>query len=347
MKTLIDQKCAIRQTAVELFAASLLEIAPKIILIETRATRLGFVLDFISPTPIHKDILEVCLERTRGKIKSNVEVRLLEMTSKNAYEYMRHLKQSFRMDVVDREEQFTNVLQIGEYANILEGEICLDLSQIGIIEVEGIEEGGEVLFYKKKTPVTRIKGMAEGSKEELKQHKKNIREGILRDHREVREYYIFDDEGMVWLGEGISKRMQMEEKVRSTFSHLGFKEVERSDERSLFSLGEKVFEFGLLEEESPAEFGLKDALVQRVITATILQRKRDVNSLLQLFDELSKIFPQLEDVKRGEDFIAVIDPYGLEWRIAEAEKCGSGWEITVWIDRLMALIIEKKVATQE
>jgi hypothetical protein len=343
MNKLIDKKCAIRQTAVELFAASLLEIVPKIILIETRATRLGFVLDFISPTVVDEEILKVCLERTKGKLKSKEEPRLLEMTSKNAYEYMRHIKQPFRMEKVDREEQFTNVVQIGDYANILEGEICLDFDQVGVVEIEGIEDGGEVLFYKKKTRVTRIKGMAEGSKEELKEHKKKIREAALKDHRKAQEYYLFDEAGMVWFESGLLERKQVEEKIREGLSSLGFKEVERMDERALFSVGEKIFEFDWAELESRAEFGLKDALLQRVVTVAILQRKRDVNSLLQLFDELSKIFPQLEDVRIGEDFISAIDPYGLDWRIVEAERCESGWEVTVWIDRLMALIIEKRL----
>lgn len=329
-----------RQTAVELFAASILEICPKIILVETKATKFGFYCDFLSPFPLHEEYLRLAEQRMKEKKGS---FKRLEMTSSNAREYLAYIKQPIRREAIDLGEQFAPIIQLDGYANLCqEGVVPFD--EVGAFSLEGITDGGEIYFHKKKHKVSRVYGYVAENKEAIAQFRKKIFAGKGRDHlvRGVEWNLFFEKEGEIcWLPQGIRLRKRLQE----ILSHAGYEEVAFSegDFTKYCAFGcKKIFRF--IEEHGrlEREFGLKGAGL-RLLWEGIDLEKRDLQkSLLHLNDRLDKILPlkgeRLEGAgKRVEIFYTSLDGYEIPWEVIET----SGEGVRVLVDRLLALVIEQ------
>ena len=160
-----------------------------------------------------------------------------------------------------------------------------------------------------------IYGAAFETKEELKEFRK-IKEPSFEGVLEI------VGEDLYWLPEGVAFRKRLEGRIEKFLQDQGFKEVEFSGNIDWY--GEKKV-FTTLEEELPSRFecGLLDYPLQKIFYIA--------NSPLQMFNDFGKIVPLIFEPVEG----------GLvcnDWVVISEE--GSG--IKIWIDRLAAMLVEKR-----
>lgn len=303
------------QMVAELFASSLLEIIPNTRFYEITGKRLGFICEFSTPFPLSLDYIKIVEERMREKIKQGSgAVRIFEMTSKNAVEFLKSRKQLMRAKKIVRTEPLVTMIQMGEYVNCLDRDVDTDLSKIGafFLEFEGQEN------------FSKIRGFCFSDKSAMKEY--NQRKRVALDHLKIgQEKGFFEiDEGITWLHEGLQVRDAVTAVLSILLTQSGFQRVHipLSHEHSL---GNKNFEIVEREGELEGEFGLKDRFSHLCIRVF----SENQTYLLQLREELSKISP-------FNSFI-VTDPIGLNWEVITQD----GSELIIWIDRWIALMWEK------
>ena len=295
------------QTAAELFAMSILELCPKIVFKTIRADVLGFSVEYILDEMLPKDMLDHALLRMKQRNKVDV----IEMVSKNVVDYMKYQKQPLRAAFVDTTQQFTKVIKIDDvYGDVLEGEAEIDLSKLKFIEIDSPKQVGEEIFHRKKIPLYQITGFAFPNFQDLKLHKKRIKEAESCDHRNT-----------AFEGEVIALWRRTYSEISSFLSKSGLKEVWRNSD-----LNEG--EFCEIEEEilDHSNFGLKANGFFRGIEF----KKKLVDEVFQ--KELFNALGVTTD----------IDIYGIQWPLIEF-----GDVVKIWIDRVVALKIEEKCVSKK
>lgn len=294
------------------FVASLLELIPNIALVETRATRTGFICDLVAPFPITSDYIKMAEERAREKIKKGAQFHVNEMIPANAADFLRARKQVLRSKQIDREEQFVTVVFNETYANFQVG----SEGELGSFSVENEGVVDTVQFHGKPVGVTRLRGMKKEFRQKLKESK---------DHQKVTGYFKFEKDHIVWLERGLKVRQQLVDQICALLDgeyqrvHRPFAEVAPSKR-----------EFDVIEVpgDEHGEFGLKDRFSHLLVRVGIYDR----NSLLLLKEKLCKVFA-----------LTYEDDLGLQWEIVESEE----GLLKIWVDRLFAMILEKEVLKKE
>lgn len=289
------------------FADSLLELIPKIVFVETRATRTGFICDVITPSPITEAHLTVALQRTSEKVAKGDIFHINEMIPSNAADFLRSRKQVLRSKMIDREEEFVTVFFNETYANFGED------VEIGPFFVENEGTIDTAHFHGKEVAVTRLRGIKKEFQKKLKG---------ARDHQSIKDFFRFEKDQIVWSDAGLKKREQLVNQVCALFE--GYQRVHRPFSDVPPSVGE--FDIVEVEGDPNGEFGLKDRFSHLLVRVST----RGHTSLLHLLDKLCKIFGLLYQ-----------DDLGLSWDIVENED----GLIKIWVDRLFAMTLEKELDT--
>lgn len=302
--------------AAELFAASFLEICPEALLSDIWVGQLGFYVHYTLSFPLSDLFLKRIEERMREKIRASVSCGVFEMSTKNIVECFKQMKQYRLAREIDRSAFERSVLKIGDYIGLLDEEIDPDLKQIGAIDLE-VRDGF-------------VYGVAFQTKDELKEFRKRLKEGVKSDHVVIgkeEELFEIENEEVYWLPEGTAFRKRVEKRVENYLIEKGFREVEFSGNIAWY--GDKKV-FTTLEEEGESRFecGLKDYPLQKIFYVA--------NSSLQLFQDFDRIATLVFEFQ--EDCIGCKDLYGSFWQIVWQEEAG----VKISIDRLAAMLVEKR-----
>lgn len=330
--------------AAELFAASLLEICPSLLLVATKVTPLGFFCDVVSPFPLTKDYISLAEARVKEKIKNPPSTRLIEMTSRNAKDLLLHHKQKIRAELLDFEEPLVHVITIGEYVNVVFEKPFLDLGELGVVSIEETIGVGELIYQKKPREITRLSGVVFDTKEDLKEFRKQTKEALKYDHiKNGQDWNLFTiyQEGIFFKKEGVLLREIIDEKITNILSNCGFEKVEfLGDVKVPYS---RFFTTKVEETGGEGEYGLKNAPITKIILVYL-------GPLIKTLEEISLVFrlnTRVENFSKGE-VLSVLwgkDRRGIEWEIASVEKekgaDKSHFYTKIYVDRIFALILEQ------
>lgn len=321
--------------ALQLFAASLLEVCPKTILIQMSVGRTSFTCDFVLPFTLTEDHIRLIEERVRAKIKEGVQADIWEMVSSNAKELLIHSGQTIRAQQIDLESQFANVIRMHPFANFYEGEIETDLSTVGLFSLKFNGAVGRYSEKKIDADIQRVEGFAFPDKKAFNEFKR-----LRKDYRRVdhRQHKLFED------GFATPRAMRLlnglEKHWRGKLE--GFEEVqtpECSGYERFCQMGSKQF-LEIWEDpiESP-EFDLREGGGRVGIVIDYRQEERE--TFLQWIEDFCKLFGLQGNLSDSKDFL-VLDKLGLEWQVARIEDCGNFSQMKFYFHPFLALIIEQR-----
>lgn len=325
--------------AMHLLGASFVELFPNLQLLDLSVYPDRFCIDFSFSRTL--SLQEIMMLKTRffEKMKGEDRGQIREMVSKNACDLLKHYKQMFLTELVDREEQFTEMLCMQVYQAPIFGEIDLDCKSIKEIKLEMFDLG-EKKWMKKRVHHFRMEGFVFHSKEDRAAFEKLEGDG-KQDHLSIGQ-----KEGLFWVEDGLVSFSAKGEKefqkliikAENFFGGRVYFETDAEDFSKI--TGEKDF---FVMERAEGQFdgicyGLKETEVTRVLTAFTFSGKNLKNQLENFLNELGVSF-QFDQ----NDRCVVVDFKGIPWVIAEIGEENNYKFIEINLQGLYALQVENLV----
>ncbi len=325
--------------AMHLLGASFVELFPNLQLLDLSVYPDRFCIDFSFSRTL--SLQEIVMLKTRffEKMKGEDRGEIREMVSKNACDLLKHYKQMFLTELVDREEQFTEMLCMQVYQAPVFGEINLDCKSIKEIKLE-MYDLGEKKWMKRSVHHFRLEGFVYYSKEDRLMFEKLEKDG-RQDHLEIgkKEGLFWVEDGLVsFSGKGEKEFQKLIIKAESFFGERVYFEGDVDDFRKVS--GEKDF-FVIERAEGQFDgicYGLKEAEMIRVLTAFSFSNKNLKNQLENFLNTLH-LSGHFDESNR----CLVHDFKGIPWIIAEIGEENNCSFVEINLQCLYALQVENLV----
>lgn len=354
-----------------ILAAAIIELLPGAQIARAGLSYHGFYCDFLYSPPLSGELLERLAEQMRQVIRESRDIRVLEMVPFSASEMLKKLGQRERSRQVLEQEGLVRLVRMGEFVDWCEEGLLSSTGGAGVFRLlsqTDLERG-----------VYRVFGVSAESKQELKELSSKWARFDVADHEKVGSrhglWFLSDEDRRLWLPRGLAVRGRWISYWLGALAPLA--EPVEGGQEILEVLAEKIPSSMELVEVDDGE-GSRGLLDQPVSKALIINHFLDsyafCTSFLQTihksltilgfayrircFGKKRKGCPlrrSLEvlgwDLQEGDseadprlEFL-VEDALRCEWVAAEISerklKRFRGLSATVWVERNLALLIEK------
>ena len=185
-KTNITSLNDLRRSTTELLALAVRRLFPNAELAGGDTTSLGFFYDFATDQPIDEQMLPVLEQEMFSIIKSDPEIRSLNMMKQNAVDFLKHHDQPIRSEQVALiPENIVELIQIGDFYDLCPIPHLESLTEPLAFKLLYLEKVVITLPESGEIPVLRIHGTAFDNPKTLKKFLKRAESAKKKDHRQL------------------------------------------------------------------------------------------------------------------------------------------------------------------
>ncbi|MBF0912161.1 MAG: threonine--tRNA ligase [Atopobium sp.] len=224
----------IRHDAAHLLAQALKRLYPHAQFAYGPATENGFYYDVdLGDTKVNEDDFPAIEAEMKKIVKENLKIETFELPRDEAIAYMKERGESYKVEHIGDlapDARITFYKQ-GEYVDMCVGPHMLYTKGVKAFKLTSIS-GAYWKADKNNKMLTRIYGVAFGSKDELAQYLKMIEEAEKRDHRKIgreMELFMMSDFGPgspFWLPNGMALRNALTDYWHEMQARFGYQEVQ-------------------------------------------------------------------------------------------------------------------------
>ncbi len=224
----------IRHDAAHLLAQALKRLYPHAQFAYGPATENGFYYDVdLGDTKVNEDDFPAIEDEMKKIVKENLKIETFELPRDEAIAYMKERGESYKVEHIGDlapDARITFYKQ-GEYVDMCVGPHMLYTKGVKAFKLTSIS-GAYWKADKNNKMLTRIYGVAFGSKDQLAQYLKMIEEAEKRDHRKIgreMELFMMSDFGPgspFWLPNGMALRNALTEYWHEMQARFGYQEVQ-------------------------------------------------------------------------------------------------------------------------
>ena len=224
----------IRHDAAHLLAQALKRLYPHAQFAYGPATENGFYYDVdLGDTKVNEDDFPAIEEEMKKIVKENLKIETFELPRDEAIAYMKERGESYKVEHIGdlAPDAHITFYKQGEYVDMCVGPHMLYTKGVKAFKLTSIS-GAYWKADKNNKMLTRIYGVAFGSKDELAQYLKMIEEAEKRDHRKIgreMELFMMSDFGPgspFWLPNGMALRNALTDYWHEMQARFGYQEVQ-------------------------------------------------------------------------------------------------------------------------
>lgn len=224
----------IRHDAAHLLAQALKRLYPHAQFAYGPATENGFYYDVdLGDTKVNEDDFPAIEAEMKKIVKENLKIETFELPRDEAIAYMKERGESYKVEHIGdlAPDAHITFYKQGEYVDMCVGPHMLYTKGVKAFKLTSIS-GAYWKADKNNKMLTRIYGVAFGSKDELAQYLKMIEEAEKRDHRKIgreMELFMMSDFGPgspFWLPNGMALRNALTEYWHEMQARFGYHEVQ-------------------------------------------------------------------------------------------------------------------------
>lgn len=224
----------IRHDAAHLLAQALKRLYPHAQFAYGPATENGFYYDVdLGDTKVNEDDFPAIEAEMKKIAKENLKIETFELPRDEAIAYMKERGESYKVEHIGdlAPDAHITFYKQGEYVDMCVGPHVLYTKGVKAFKLTSIS-GAYWKADKNNKMLTRIYGVAFGSKEELAQYLKMIEEAEKRDHRKIgreMELFMMSDFGPgspFWLPNGMALRNALTDYWHEMQARFGYQEVQ-------------------------------------------------------------------------------------------------------------------------
>ena len=224
----------IRHDAAHLLAQALKRLYPHAQFAYGPATENGFYYDVdLGDTKVNEDDFPAIEAEMKKITKENLKIETFELPRDEAIAYMKERGESYKVEHIGDLAPDTHITfyKQGEYVDMCVGPHMLYTKGVKAFKLTSIS-GAYWKADKNNKMLTRIYGVAFGSKDELAQYLKMIEEAEKRDHRKIgreMELFMMSDFGPgspFWLPNGMALRNALTDYWHEMQARFGYQEVQ-------------------------------------------------------------------------------------------------------------------------
>ena len=224
----------IRHDAAHLLAQALKRLYPHAQFAYGPATENGFYYDVdLGDTKVNEDDFPAIEDEMKKIVKENLKIETFELPRDEAFAYMKERGESYKVEHIGdlAPDAHITFYKQGEYVDMCVGPHMLYTKGVKAFKLTSIS-GAYWKADKNNKMLTRIYGVAFGSKEELAQYLKMIEEAEKRDHRKIgreMELFMMSDFGPgspFWLPNGMALRNALTDYWHEMQARFGYQEVQ-------------------------------------------------------------------------------------------------------------------------
>ena len=224
----------IRHDAAHLLAQALKRLYPHAQFAYGPATENGFYYDVdLGDTKVNEDDFPAIEAEMKKIAKENLKIETFELPRDEAIAYMKERGESYKVEHIGdlAPDAHITFYKQGEYVDMCIGPHMLYTKGVKAFKLTSIS-GAYWKADKNNKMLTRIYGVAFGSKEELAQYLKMIEEAEKRDHRKIgreMELFMMSDFGPgspFWLPNGMALRNALTDYWHEMQARFGYQEVQ-------------------------------------------------------------------------------------------------------------------------
>ena len=224
----------IRHDAAHLLAQALKRLYPHAQFAYGPATENGFYYDVdLGDTKVNEDDFPAIEAEMKKIVKENLKIETFELPRDEAIAYMKERGESYKVEHIGdlAPDAHITFYKQGEYVDMCVGPHMLYTKGVKAFKLTSIS-GAYWKADKNNKMLTRIYGVAFGSKDELAQHLKMIEEAEKRDHRKIgreMELFMMSDFGPgspFWLPNGMALRNALTDYWHEMQARFGYQEVQ-------------------------------------------------------------------------------------------------------------------------
>ena len=224
----------IRHDAAHLLAQALKRLYPHAQFAYGPATENGFYYDVdLGDTKVNEDDFPAIEAEMKKIVKENLKIETFELPRDEAVAYMQERGESYKVEHIGdlAPDAHITFYKQGEYVDMCVGPHMLYTKGVKAFKLTSIS-GAYWKADKNNKMLTRIYGVAFGSKDELAQYLKMIEEAEKRDHRKIgreMELFMMSDFGPgspFWLPNGMALRNALTEYWHEMQARFGYQEVQ-------------------------------------------------------------------------------------------------------------------------
>ena len=224
----------IRHDAAHLLAQALKRLYPHAQFAYGPATENGFYYDVdLGDTKVNEDDFPAIEAEMKKIVKENLKIETFELPRDEAIAYMKERGESYKVEHIGdlAPDAHITFYKQGEYVDMCVGPHMLYTKGVKAFKLTSIS-GAYWKADKNNKMLTRIYGVAFGSKEELAQYLKMIEEAEKRDHRKIgreMELFMMSDFGPgspFWLPNGMALRNALTDYWHEMQARFGYQEVQ-------------------------------------------------------------------------------------------------------------------------
>lgn len=224
----------IRHDAAHLLAQALKRLYPHAQFAYGPATENGFYYDVdLGDTKVNEDDFPAIEDEMKKIVKENLKIETFELPRDEAIAYMKERGESYKVEHIGdlAPDAHITFYKQGEYVDMCVGPHMLYTKGVKAFKLTSIS-GAYWKADKNNKMLTRIYGVAFGSKDELAQYLKMIEEAEKRDHRKIgreMELFMMSDFGPgspFWLPNGMALRNALTDYWHEMQARFGYQEVQ-------------------------------------------------------------------------------------------------------------------------
>ena len=224
----------IRHDAAHLLAQALKRLYPHAQFAYGPATENGFYYDVdLGDTKVNEDDFPAIEAEMKKIAKENLKIETFELPRDEAVAYMKDRGESYKVEHIGdlAPDAHITFYKQGEYVDMCVGPHMLYTKGVKAFKLTSIS-GAYWKADKNNKMLTRIYGVAFGSKDELAQYLKMIEEAEKRDHRKIgreMELFMMSDFGPgspFWLPNGMALRNALTDYWHEMQARFGYQEVQ-------------------------------------------------------------------------------------------------------------------------
>ena len=224
----------IRHDAAHLLAQALKRLYPHAQFAYGPATENGFYYDVdLGDTKVNEDDFPAIEAEMKKITKENLKIETFELPRDEAIAYMKERGESYKVEHIGdlAPDAHITFYKQGEYVDMCVGPHMLYTKGVKAFKLTSIS-GAYWKADKNNKMLTRIYGVAFGSKDELAQYLKMIEEAEKRDHRKIgreMELFMMSDFGPgspFWLPNGMALRNALTDYWHEMQARFGYQEVQ-------------------------------------------------------------------------------------------------------------------------
>ena len=224
----------IRHDAAHLLAQALKRLYPHAQFAYGPATENGFYYDVdLGDTKVNEDDFPAIEAEMKKIAKENLKIETFELPRDEAIAYMKERGESYKVEHIGdlAPDAHITFYKQGDYVDMCVGPHMLYTKGVKAFKLTSIS-GAYWKADKNNKMLTRIYGVAFGSKEELAQYLKMIEEAEKRDHRKIgreMELFMMSDFGPgspFWLPNGMALRNALTDYWHEMQARFGYQEVQ-------------------------------------------------------------------------------------------------------------------------